>query len=545
MKADIVIAGGGLAGIATAIELLDQNLSVILVDRDLESRFGGLAQWALGGLFYVDSPFQRKAGIKDSPEQAFRDWETTAEFGPEDHWPRKWAEQYVSRCTADVYEWLKPKGIKYIPSVQWVERGLLEPGNSVPRFHVTWGTGWALTKTLIHHLQNHPNRSNLQLFFQHKAEEILMHNGYASGLQILNEVSGERFEIQADQVVIAAGGMMGDVEVVKKNWYKDWGSPPEYMLSGSHLMANGEIHEIAARAGAVVTHLDKQWNYAAGVHHMDAEHPQHGLSLIPPKSVLWTNYQGKRLGPMPMVSGYDTRALVERICQEEKKYSWIVMNERIALKELGVSGSLYNDANREQRKWDFAKSILFGNKSLVETMKSRCQDMLVANSVSELVGKMNALTGTNDVDGSLLQKEIEQFDLHASRPASLHNDEQFRRIAHLRQYRGDKLRLVKRPQIMDPKGGPLIAIRSFILARKSLGGIQTDLGGRVLTESGEAIPGLYAVGEAAGFGGGGIHGLRALEGTFLGNCIFNARMAVRDLVGKRQQSVGAGQTLAG
>ncbi|MEZ4773078.1 MAG: FAD-binding dehydrogenase [Bacteroidia bacterium] len=530
MTSDVIIIGGGLAGITAAIELLDRNLRVILLDRNGEDRLGGLAVWSLGGLFYVDSPFHRKAGIKDSTELALSDWLSASEFDDDDIWPRRWAEHYVSNCTQEVYEWLKPKGVKYVPSVQWVERGLFRPGNSVPRFHLVWGSGRGLVNHLTSHLSQHPNRKNLTLMFRSDVTKLLTHNGKVSGVVGKNLDNGQPFEIEASHVIAAAGGITGDVNVVRQHWYKPWGAPPEKMLSGSHLVANGDIHRHVQEAGAHVTHLDRQWNYAAGVHHPDADHPDHGLSIIPPKSALWLNYHGERMGPMPLVSGYDSRYLVERICQEPKKYSWQVMNRKIADKELAVSGSMYNDALTQQKKWAFAKNILFGNRELVDTMIARCKDFVVANTVEELAGKMNALTGEKDIHPEILRKTIEAYDATIDRGEKYFNDEQLRRIVHLRQYSGERLRTCKFQKIMDSGALPLIAVREFILARKTIGGIKTDLQCRVLTPDDQVVEGLYAIGEAAGFGGGGIHGLRALEGTFLGNCVFNGRAVVRGMV---------------
>ena len=533
MNADVIIIGGGLTGIVTALELLNQNVKVVLYDRSTADRFGGLALWSMGGIFYVDSPFHRKAGIKDSEAQALQDWHSYAEFEEADYWPKKWAEQYVSRCTAEVYEWMKPMGIKYIPSVQWIERGLKRRGNSVPRFHPVWGTGEVLTHTLIRQLKQHPNYSQIQIYFQHKVTELTVSDGSVSGVKGINEANGEAFECQANAVIIAAGGMTGDSEYVRQHWHSDHKHVPQTLLSGSHLVADGQIYEVARQANAKITHLDKQWNYAAGVHHPDADHPKHGLSLIPPKTALWVNYQGKRIGPNPLISGYDTRFLVEEICRQEKQYSWQILNRKIAMKELGVSGSLYNDANRQQRKLAFAKSILFGNRGLYDTLVNRCKDVIRAQSVTELANKMNALTGTNDVDGSLLEKEIQAFDREIRLGPNESTDEQIRLLAQLRNYRGDRLRTVNFKPILNEKSYPLIAIREFILTRKSLGGIQTNLNCQVLRADGELINGLYAVGEAAGFGGGGIHGKRALEGTFLGNCILHGRIAAKVVTGNQ------------
>ncbi|MCB9230649.1 MAG: FAD-binding dehydrogenase [Bacteroidia bacterium] len=537
-KVDAVVIGAGLAGIVTALELLNTGKKVALIDRDIPEKLGGLARWSFGGMFFVNSDHQKKRGIRDSVDLALRDWNSFAEFGEGDHWPRKWAEQYVHQCTDEVYRWLLTQGVSFFPVVHWVERGLHQPGNSVPRFHMAWGTGQGLTDTLIARLQNHPKRDNLRLEFGFKVEEIITGSNGAEGVRGVKEANGETFEVYAENVVVAAGGITGNIEMVKKHWYKPWGEPPETILNGSHPVADGALHLEVERLNGNLTHLDKAWHYAAGVHHPNPKFENHGLSLVPVKSGLWLNYQGQRMGPIPLVSAFDTRYLVERICQEPVKYSWQVYNRKIAVKEMAVSGSEFNDGFRDKDYLKVLKTVLFGNKNLVDHLLKNCKDFVVANSIDELADKMNALTGEGHVQKDLLRDSIRHYDEMLGRGKKYHNDEQLRRISQLRQYTGDKLRVSKYAKIEDKSALPLIAVREFILSRKSLGGIQTDLECRVLTRPGsnpkpETIPGLYAVGEAAGFGGGGMHGLRSLEGTFLGGCVFTGRIAAKAISGKK------------
>jgi predicted oxidoreductase len=233
-----------------------------------------------------------------------------------------------------------------------------------------------------------------------------------------------------------------------------------------------------------------------------------------------------------LVSGFDTRRLVTDICAETRQYSWQLMNMRIALKELAVSGAEHNPSIREKRRLGFLRDILFGNRWLVKEMLTNCRDFVTANSLPELVDKMNALQGDQAVDLKTVENAVAQYDATIARGDSLMNDEQLRRIAALRKYRGDRVRLCNFQPINDAKALPLIAVREFIISRKSLGGIQTDLSSRVLDADGKPIAGLYAVGEAAGFGGGGVHGLRALEGTFLGGCVLSGRIAAAAIDGR-------------
>jgi len=530
-RSDILIIGGGIAGITTALDLLDGNKSVVLLDRDKESVFGGLARESFGGMFFVHSPEQRRQGIRDSTGLALRDWHSFAEFGPEDKWPMAWAEAYVTRCTPDVYHWVRGHGVSFFPAVNWVERGEFKPGNSVPRFHMVWGTGKGLAEALIVALRNHPNVGRLTLRFDQRVERLLTRGGKIDGAEGVDEKSGVPFEAYADQVVVAAGGMNGDLDRVRQNWHQDWNKPPETLLNGSHRFADGRLHDATASVGGVLTHLDKMWNYAAGVHHPRPRKPHHGLSLVPPRSALWLNWRGERMGPQPLVSGFDTRRLVTDICAQERQYSWQLMNMRIALKELAISGAEFNPSIRDKKRIGFLRDVLLGNRWLVNEMTTNCVDVVTASTLPELVEKMNALQGDQAVQLDAVKDAVEHYDATIARGPSLMNDEQLRRIASLRQYRGDRVRLCKFQRINDAKALPLIAVREFIVSRKSLGGIQTDLQSRVIDSAGRPIEGLYAVGEAAGFGGGGMHGLRALEGTFLGGCILSGRIAAAAING--------------
>lgn len=529
-QTDAVIVGGGLAGLSAALELLDRGLRVLIVDRESRERFGGQAKDSFGGIFIVDSPEQRRAGIRDSAEQALRDWHSYAQFDPGDDWPRAWASRYVERSRADVYDWLRQRGVSFFPVVHWVERGLDVPGNSVPRFHMVWGTGHGLITALLGHLREHPHRDRLQVLFRHRVERLTTEGGRVVGCEGIDELTREPFTVRADAVIVASGGLNGDLQRVRREWYKPWGAAPEQLLNGSHPSADGKLHDVVSELGGQVTHLDRMWNYAAGVQHPTPRWPMHGLSLVPPRSALWLDYRGRRFGPRAMMTSYDTRYLVEQVCKQERAYSWQVMNWRIASKELAVSGSEFNDAIRNKNLPGFLATLLLGNPGFVRHMRDFCPDVVTGRSVPELVERMNALTGEGLVEASALEAEIRQYDAAVAqgRPYA---DDQLRRLDELRQYRGDRVRICKNSRILDPKAMPLIAIRLSVLSRKSLGGIQTDLDSRVLCASGEPIPGLYAAGEAAGFGGGGVHGHRTLEGTLLGSCILTGRAAARAIAG--------------
>lgn len=525
-EAEIVVIGGGLAGMVAALELLDAGKSVVLLDRASRDRFGGLARSSFGGIFFVDSPEQRKSGIKDSVDLAMRDWVRYGELDPDDVWPYRWAEAYVNRCTEEVRGWLAQRDVSLFRAVNWTERGYFVPGNSVPRFHIVWGTGEAIVLPLIPRLEEHEKAGRLQLHFDHSVESLTQEGGTVVGCQGTNGAGA--FEARGDAIVIAAGGIAGNHDKVRSVWPRDqWGEPPEPMLNGSIPEADGRLLDLAENLGANVTHLEKMWNYAAGVRHWEPLFPNHGLSLVPAKSPLWMNYQGRRFVDPPLVGSFDTLLLIDRICREKKKYSWQIMNRRIANKEFAVSGAEFNPAVRAKKLAAFIWRLLRGNGEQVQEFIDHCPDFVTARSVPELAEKMNALAGTNDVDAQLLEREIADYDANIERGKRLQNDDQLRRIAHCRQYLGDRLRTCKDARIVDPNSMPLIAIRAQILTRKSLGGIQVDLDAKVLDKEGNSIPNLFAVGEACGFGGGGMHGKRALEGTFLGGCVYSGRVAAR------------------
>ncbi|HEY5635603.1 MAG TPA: FAD-binding dehydrogenase [Burkholderiales bacterium] len=529
LKGEVVIIGGGLAGVVCALELLEAGRQVLLLDRDTEENFGGLARESFGGMFFVDTPEQRRAKFADSVDLALGDWKSFAQFGDDETWPQRWAEYYVHQCTPRGYHWLKSRGIGFFPVPHWVERGEFVRGNSVPRFHLVWGTGQRLAMVLIAHLQAHPQRARLDLRFGHRVERLVTTNGRVTGCAGALEAQGAPFEAQGEAVVVAAGGINGSIERVKDHWHADWGTPPETILNGSHRHADGRLHDAARAAGARLTHLDRMWNYAAGVHHWRPRKPRHGLSLVPPRSALWLDLRGRRILP-PLVTGFDTRDLVTQVAKRGG-WSWQLLNRRIALKELAVSGAEFNPSIRERRVLGFLRDLLLGNRWLYDQLTRHCEDVVLADSVEALAARMNALAPDAGVDAAALRATLEAHDAAVARGAPF-EDPQLARIDAMRAYRGDRVRTARSQGILDPGGGPLIAIREFIISRKSLGGIQTDLQCRALDDSGAPVPGLYAIGEAAGFGGGGVHGLRALEGTFLGACVLTGRAAADTLAGR-------------
>ena len=513
--------GAGIAGLVATLELLEFGRDVLLLDRCEPHELGGLAREAFGGTFMVDTKEQRRSGIKDSFELAWRDWQTLAGFEDDDVWPRRWAEQYVARARDEVGGWLKQHGVWFFPVVNWAERGVYGDGNSVPRFHLCWGCGQGMVDGVWGSIEKHPRRSRLDLRFRTLVTQL-----EPGAVHVGDDV------IEANAIVVAAGGIGGNLDIVRKHWPKNMGAAPEKLLMGSHYYADGAMHREVERLGGNVTHLDRMWNYADAVRHPKPRRKDHGVKLIPPRSGLVLDPDGKRYGPVPVMPTFDAYYALERMCEDERKYSWLVCNWKIASRELDVSGSEHNPLMREKRLIRFVTSVLTGKPNLVRYFVEHCPDFVTADSLHELARGMNELTGTNDVDAELMESEVRRYDDNLARGKSLWNDDQIRRIAQLRNWRGDRLRTAKFTQITDPKAGPLIAVKLQPMARKSLGGIQTDLESRALDQSGNPIPGLYAVGEAAGFGGGGLHGKRSLEGTFLGGCVFSARLAAKSIAAR-------------
>ncbi|MFN4264479.1 MAG: FAD-dependent oxidoreductase [Aquabacterium sp.] len=529
LRADVVIAGGGLAGLVTALECLRAGQSVCLIDRDTPDRLGGLALWAFGGMALVGTPQQARMKIPDTPEVALRDWIRFGELSDADVLPRQWAEYYVHQSRPQIYDWLTQEGIRFLPAVNWVERGRFGDGNTLPRYHVVWGTSRELTLRMIDAVRAAGQGGRLQILHQHKVLQVMREGGRVSGVLAVNEPTQAEVRVQAGVVVLAMGGINGSEAQVRANWPADRPCPSTF-LNGASPMTDGDLHHhVAQGLHGRLTHVGEMWNYAAGFPHPRPHFPGHGLSAIPAKSALWLNHKGERIGPEPLVTGFDTNWLCQRVAEQDKPYTWQLMNWRIAAKELAISGAEHNPRIRDKQFLMFLKETLLGNHRLVNQLVEECPQVLVDDSLAGLARKMNALTGTADVDARALQATVDAFDANFKHGQRLHNDDQLRRIVHARQWGPDKLRTCAPAPLQARGAGPFIAIQMQLITRKSLGGLQTDLQSRVLDQQGQVISGLYCVGEAAGFGGGGASGKRSLEGTFLPGCILTAREAARSI----------------
>lgn len=529
LHSDSLVIGGGLAGIVTALELLRAGQLVTLVDRDTPERFGGLALWAFGGMALVGTPLQAKMKIADTPERALADWLRFGELAPDDRWSQAWAKYYVEQSRAQVHDWLVHEGIKFMPAVNWVERGLNGDGNSLPRYHVVWGTSRFMTLRLIEQLRAAGSGGRLTLLHRHRVTQLDRAGGRIAGAVALDEASGAQVHLQAPTVVLAMGGINGGHDETRRNWPADR-PMPRTMLNGAHPFADGRLHRLAAaHFGAQITHAGEMWNYAAGFPHPYPHFEGHGLSTIPCKSALWLDHRGERIGPQPLVTGFDTHWLCQQVAAQAKPWTWHLLNWRIAAKEFAISGAEHNQRIRDRQFPAFLKETLLGNHRLVRQMQQQSPHFLVADTLAELAAKMNALTASHDVDPARLQATADAFDANFANGSKLENDDQIRRILHARQWGPDRLRTCKPAPLQKKGAGPFIAIQMQLVTRKSLGGLQTDLQSRVLDASGQPIDGLYGVGEAAGFGGGGASGKRSLEGSFLPGCILTARAAARHI----------------
>lgn len=541
--ADVVVVGAGLAGLVATAELVAAGKRVILVDQENEANLGGQAFWSFGGLFLVDSPEQRRLGIKDSYDLALQDWMGAATFDrPGDHWPRQWAEAYVAFAAGEKRSWLRERGWKVFPLVGWAERGgygATGHGNSVPRFHLTWGTGPGLVEVFERIVREGVERGSVTFAFRHRVDEVVVTDGAATGVRgavlepttVARGVSSSRtvvrdFEIRADAVLVTSGGIGGNWELVKKNWPTRMGRVPRHMLSGVPAHVDGRMLEIAGRAGGHVINEDRMWHYTEGITNFDSVWPNHGIRILPGPSSLWLDATGHQL-PAPLFPGFDTLGTLEHIVSTDHDYTWFVLDQKIIEKEFGLSGQEQNPdlTGRDVRK--LLERVRPGAPGPVEAFKTRGEDFVVADSVAELVAGMNKI-GDVELDPAAIEALLVARDREMDNDFG--KDLSVSAIHAARKYRGDRVARIASPhKMLDPTNGPLIAVKLHLLTRKSLGGLETNLDSQVLRADGSVFPGLYAAGEVAGFGGGGVHGYRSLEGTFLGGCIFSGRAAGRAL----------------
>ncbi|MBE1707726.1 MULTISPECIES: FAD-binding dehydrogenase [Mesorhizobium] len=541
--ADVIIVGGGLAGLVAAAELAEAGKKIIIVDQEPEQSLGGQAFWSFGGLFLVDSPEQRRMRIRDSHDLALEDWMGTAAFDrPEDFWPSKWAEAYVGFAAGEKRSWLLQRGLKFFPVVGWAERGggnAIGHGNSVPRFHITWGTGPGVLEPFVQRVREAQKRGLVSFKFRHRVNELTRTGAVVTGVRgdILEPSTVERghkssrdisgdFELHAQAVIVASGGIGANHQLVRENWPKRLGTAPKRMITGVPDHVDGRMLAITEAAGGMIINRDRMWHYVEGIRNWAPIWTDHAIRILPGPSSLWLDARGKRL-PVPLYPGFDTLGTLSHIMSTGFDYSWFILTRKIIQKEFALSGSEQNPDLTGKSWRQVLGRATSGIPGPVKAFMEKGEDFVVEADLSKLVTRMNALAGGEPLlDVAQVEREIRARDRQLDNPFS--KDMQITALRGARAYLGDKLiRTAKPHKMLDPANGPLIAVRLNILTRKTLGGLQTDLDSRVLGADGQPVPGLYAVGEAAGFGGGGVHGYAALEGTFLGGCIFSGRSAGR------------------
>ncbi|WP_149085254.1 MULTISPECIES: FAD-binding dehydrogenase [Microbacterium] len=540
---DVLVIGWGLAGLVAAAEALDSGRRVVIVDQEPRTNLGGQAWWSFGGLFLVDSPEQRRLGIKDSLELATQDWFGTAGFDrPEDEWPRRWAEAYLQFAAGEKRSWLRARGVGFFPIVGWAERGgygALGPGNSVPRFHITWGTGPGIVAPFAAAVEQGEREGRLTVLARHRVEElvltdgrvtgargsVLASDGAARGVPSSRDVIGA-FEIDATATIVASGGIGGNHDLVRAAWPSRLGTPPAHMLSGVPAYVDGSMQTVSAAAGARLINGDRMWHYVEGITNWDPVWPQHGIRILPGPSSLWLDATGRRL-PVPLFPGFDTLGTLEHLRRTGHDHSWFVTSRQIVEKEFALSGSEQNpDLTGKDVALLLRSRLAKGPTGPVQSFLDEGEDFIVENDLESLLAQMAVHPGGELLDLDAVRREVTARDREMINDFS--KDPQIGMLRSMRAYRGDKLIRTAAPhRLQDAAAGPLIAVKLHVLTRKSLGGINTDLDGRALNESGAPIPGLFAAGEASGFGGGGAHGYRALEGTFLGGCLFSGRQVGR------------------
>ncbi|WP_422723114.1 FAD-binding dehydrogenase [Gordonia malaquae] len=545
---DAIVVGAGLAGLVAAHELALAGRRVLILDQENRNNLGGQAFWSLGGLFLVDSPEQRRLGIKDSSALAWQDWKGSAAFdrlgaGNEDEWPERWARAYLDFAENEKRDYLHALGLRFTPVVGWAERGGTVAdghGNSVPRFHLTWGTGPEVVRVFREPVEKAEGRGLVRFAFRHRVDELITDDGAVVGVSgsVLEATDADRgvatgrdvvgaFEFRAPTVLVTSGGIGHNFDLMKQYWPTERLGPfPKHIIAGVPAHVDGRMLEITEQAGGRIVNRDRVWAYTEGIHNWDPIWPDHAIRIIPGPSSMWFDADGERL-PAPNFPGCDTNATMAAILKGGHDYSWFVLTESIIEKEFALSGSEQNpDITEKDLKLAFGRIKSKGAPGPVEAFKQKGVDFVVADTLDELVKGMNELSRGGTVEVERLREQIEARDREVANKYG--KDAQLHLIRGARNYLGDKVVRVASPhRLLDPAHGPLIAVRLNILSRKTLGGLNTDLDSRVLGDDGAPIPGLYAAGEVAGFGGGGVHGYNALEGTFLGGCIFSGRAAGR------------------
>lgn len=543
---DVIVVGAGLAGLVATHELTKAGRRVVVVDQENAANLGGQAYWAEGGLFLVGTPEQQRLGIKDSEEQAHADWMAAAAFDrrAEDRWAREWAEAYLNFAAGDMRSYLYGRGLRFSPLITWAERGVgtaTGHGNSVPRLHVAWGSGPEVVRIFRDPVLDAARRGTVIFKHRHRVDEILVEGGAAVGVRgaVLEPSDAPRgvpssreevgeFEFRAKAVLVASGGMGGNHDMVRAHWPVDHLGPvPTTLLSGVPAHVDGRMLEITARAGGAVVNLDRMWHYPDGLKNHSPVWPRHAVHLLPGPSPLWLDATGHRLPP-PLFPGHANRLALRHVALTGHAHSWLIMTHSMVDKEFELSGSEQNPDITGKNPLLMLLRLKKSTLRPVRAFLEHGEDVVIRRTLPELVAAMNALTPDAPVDYARVEHEVTARDRQLRNDYS--KDMQLMSVRNAREYGAERVsRIVTPHRLLDAARGPLVAVRLHIFTRKTLGGVQTTLDCQVVRPDGSTFDGLYAAGEAAGFGGGGLHGHNALEGGFLGGCLFSGRTAGRVL----------------
>ena len=467
-EADAIIIGAGLAGLVAAAELIEAGKRVILLEQEPEASLGGQAWWSFGGIFLIDSPEQRRLGVKDSLDLARQDWLGSAGFDRDDDaWPRKWAEAYLEFAAGEKRAWLRERGIRFFPIVGWAERGgytATEHGNSVPRFHITWGTGPGVVAPFVAKLREGVERGLVDLRFRHRVDELVVENGAVVGARgaVLAPDDAERgapsnrdvvddFDLRAPAVIVTSGGIGGNHDLVRESWPKRMGPAPANMLSGVPAHVDGRMLGISETAGARLINQDRMWHYVEGIENYAPVWAKHGIRILPGPSSLWLDATGRRL-PVPLFPGFDTLGTLEHIAATGHGYSWFVLTQKIIEKEFALSGSEQNPDLTDKNLRLLLKRIGKGAPGPVEAFKEKGKDFVVADTLDELLAGMQNLSPDIDLDIARVRYEVEARDREILN--NFTKDSQVTALRQARRYLGDKLIRVAKPhRILDPAAG--------------------------------------------------------------------------------------------
>jgi predicted oxidoreductase len=435
--------------------------------------------------------------------------------------------------------------MRWMPNPGWPERGgygAIGHGNSVPRFHLTWGLGPGVLEPFVERFQAARARGRVTFAPRHRVDELTVSGGAVTGVSgaVLEPSGAARgqassrtevggFTAQAGAVLVTAGGIGGNLELVRANWPQRLGTPPADMICGVPAHVDGRMLAITQAAGGNLIGSDRMWHYTEGIENWSPIWPAHGIRIIPAPSSLWLDATGKRLPP-PRFPGFDTLGTLAHIAQSGHEHTWFLLTQRIIEREFALSGSEQNpDIASKSVARVLRERLGSGAPAPIDAFMRQGADFAVDRDLRGLVTKMNAITGGRpEIAFEQVEAEVVARDRELANPYA--KDAQIAAIHEARRYLADRLTRVAAPhRLLDPDAGPLIAVRLHILTRKTLGGLQTDLEARVLDPAGQLLEGLWAAGEAAGFGGGGMHGYNSLEGTFLGGCLFSGRIAGRSM----------------